>query len=241
MNINDTTECFRSHGNHRLVAEFNRLFYTDNDLITWRSYFEKIGGFAQNCWYPSWSILVKELDIKNFLDLGVHTGQFSILSQLLANKHNKEFTTYSVSPFDGTGDKYSSYAAVNYMDIYMESMRHFDLEEKKFIRLRGLSQNESLQKYLNVHKPQFELMYIDGSHDYDIVVLDIENYVLKLLSPGGIVIFDDSNFYIPEGAPASHRQGYEDVVRAVSEKMNDHPDFKHLFDLTHNKIFRRKE
>jgi len=241
VNINDMTQKFKKNGNHGLEADLFGLFVRDQELRQWRKYFEENGGFSQDSWYPMWDILIKELDITNFLDLGVHAGQFSVLPQLLALRHGKEFMTYSVSPFDGTGDKYSNYHQQNYLDVYMKAIRDFKLDEQQFVRLRGLSNDPKIYGYLDLNQVKFQLMYIDGSHEYDFVVFDIENYVLNRLSPGGIVIFDDAHFFTPVGAPPAHRQGYEDVVRAVQHKMDEHPDFEHLFDLTHNRIFRRKE
>lgn len=240
MNLNDMIRLFKEYGNHMLVNYMESEFQRDEELKGWRKYFEALGGFSQNAWYPMWFILIKELDIENFLDIGVHVGQFSILSQLLARRHQKEFVTTSVSPFDGTGDKYSNYEQKNYLEIYNESINYFKLDKKNFMIFKSLSNSSYFQDFIDIHKPKYQMMYIDGSHDYKVVKHDIETIVFPCLDNGGIVIFDDANFYTPWGQPPWAQQGYQDVVRAVTETMDDNQDFQHLFDLTHNRVFRRK-
>ena len=241
MNIEEMIQCFKLHGNHRLVIELDRIFYTDEDLVRWRRYFENIGGFAQNSWYVFWAALIKELDIKNFLDLGVHVGQFSILPSLLSHRYQKTIEVHMVSPFNGTGDKYSGYEQKDYIEVMEEAVTHLmDTTAKHmFYPHVGLSQNTNIKNELI--GMQFDMMYIDGSHDYEVVKQDIEFYVFQLLKPGGIVIFDDANFYIPDGRPEWEQQGYQDVVRAVTEMMDGNSEFEFLFNLTHNRLFKRKK
>lgn len=241
MNIDDMVRIYRDDGNHILVRVMENLFYQDPDLMKWRQYFERIGGFSQDSWYPMWNILIKELDIKNFLDLGVHVGQFSILPALLSHRHQKEIEIHMVSPFNGTGDKYSGYEQKDYIEVMEEAVTHLmDTTAKHMFHPHvGLSQNTNIKNELI--GMQFDMMYIDGSHDYEVVKQDIEFYVFQLLKPGGIVIFDDANFYIPDGRPEWEQQGYQDVVRAVTEMMDGNSEFEFLFNLTHNRIFRRNK
>ena len=241
MNIDYMIRIYRDDGNHSLVDRMDNLFLQDQDLIKWRKYFENIGGISQNSWYPMWGILIREIDIENFLDLGVHVGQFSILPALLGKRHNKEFNVHMVSPFNGTGDKYSEYEQKDYIQILEEVVVDLmDVTAKHMFHPHvGLSQETRIQNELS--DMRFDLMYIDGSHEYEMVKQDIEFYVFKLLRPGGIAIFDDANFYVPYRRPPWERQGYRDVVRAVTEMMGDNSEFEFLFNLTHNRIFRRNK
>lgn len=236
MNIDDMIRIYRDDGNHMLVRSMDNLFYQDPDLMKWRNYFENIGGFAQDSWYPMWDILIKELDVENFLDLGVHVGQFSVLPALLGKRCNKEFNIHMVSPFSGVGDKYSNYEQKDYFGIFTKALGDMMVDSCKFIPYKGLSQDDNIKDRLR--GVAFDLMYIDGSHDYEVVKQDIEFYVTGL-RPGGIVIFDDAVFYTPS-FDRVQVQGYYDVINAVMEMMDNNSEFEHLFDLTHNRLFRRK-
>jgi SAM-dependent methyltransferase len=241
VNIDDMIRIYKDGGHYMLVRAMENFFGQDQDLMKWRKYFDNIGGFSQDPWYPMWDILIKELDIENFLDLGVHVGQFSILPALLSHRYQKEIAIHMVSPFNGTGDKYSGYEQKDYIKVFEDAVTDLmDCVAKHiFYPHVGLSQNTNIKNELA--GMQFDMMYIDGSHDYEVVKQDIAFYVLQLLKPGGIVIFDDANFYIPYGRPPWERQGYRDVVRAVTEMMDGNSEFEFLFNLTHNKIFRRNK
>lgn len=238
MKLDDLIKTYQHHGNHRLVAILESMFVQDADLVEWRRYFEKIGGFAQNPWYTMWDIIIKELNIENFLDVGVHVGQFSILPALLSKRIDKEFNIHMISPFSGVGDKYSEYEQKDYRQVFLKALADMMVDTCNFVTHHGLSQDQKIKD--EVKDLRFDLMYIDGSHDYEVVRQDIDFYVLKLLKPGGIVIFDDAKFYIPAGCTLLNRQGYYDVVHAVSEQMDENQEFEHLFDVAHNRIFRRK-
>jgi len=237
MKLTDLLDIYKRFGNHGLVSKLEYEFTTDADLVAWRKYFEKIGGFAQNSWYVMWDAIIKKITIENFLDLGVHVGQFSILPALLGKRHDKEFNIHMVSPFNGVGDKYSSYEQKDYGEVFLQAMADMMIDSCSFVMHKGMSQDPKVKD--EVKDTRFDLMYIDGSHDYEVVTQDIDFYVMELLKPNGIVIFDDAQFYIPSGGHPWERQGYGDVVRAVREKMDNHPDFMHLCDVTHNRIFQR--
>lgn len=66
------------------------------------------------------------------------------------------------------------------------------------IRLRGVENritvipntSQIAAKYLNNKKITADLIYVDGSHDFQDVLDDVETY-MKLLKPGGVLFGDD--------------------------------------------------
>lgn len=69
---------------------------------------------------------------------------------------------------------------------------------------------------------QFDMAFIDGAHDYESVLRDI-NHALRLVKPGGILAFHDS---FDEGVRAALRQLYPDTEplgRAQSLSWYRHP------------------
>jgi len=183
--------------------------------------------------------IIQHHDVRRVLDIGVHTGQFSILPWLLANHMGKHVKCCSVSPFDGTSDKYNLYSESNYLDIYMKMLREMKLPQEDFIRLRGLSQDERIIDYLTRRDMKFDLIFLDGSHDYDVIVEDIKFYALTRLRKSGIIIVSDACYFTTE-ISESHRHGHADVIRAVDELIDGNNRFEHLFDLTHLRVFRLK-
>ncbi len=61
---------------------------------------------------------------------------------------------------------------------------------------------------------QFDYLFIDGDHSYDVVHSDFEQYA-KLVRPGGYVLFDDY-----------HNDRWPDVTRAVDEIVRDAKDLE---------------
>lgn len=71
------------------------------------------------------------------------------------------------------------------------------------------------------------LLWIDGCHDYEVVLQDILDFVPHVV-PGGWVVFDDAvGGYFP-GVP-----------RAISEQMSPLPEFEHMATLRHLELFRK--
>jgi len=237
MDINDMIRIYRDDGNHMLVRSMDNLFYQDPDLMKWRKYFESMGGFSQDPWFAYWDIIIRDLDIKNFLDIGVLGGQFSILVKLLARRYNKNIEVYAVSPFNGRGDVYSVYEQKNYIEVFQQSCEDLNINFNDFNIYKGLSQDKGIQNQLKNIK--FQLQYIDGDHTYGGVKQDIEFYVFKLLDHNGIVICDDSEFYVPLGYSQAFRQGHQQVVDAVHDLLDNNSNFDNLFNITHNRIYRR--
>lgn len=74
----------------------------------------------------------------------------------------------------------------------------------------------------------FDLIFIDGLHEYDQVKKDFENS-LKFLNPGGVIMFHDT---LPDQevmtlVPRQTKQWYGDVYRYILE-MAARDDIKHI-------------
>ena len=101
LKINDLIKVYKADGNRYLVSLLDYIFDQCEDLKFWRKYFESTGGFAQNCWYPMWWIILNDLKPKRFLDIGVNNGQFTILPKLVAKQNEFDIECWGISPFDG--------------------------------------------------------------------------------------------------------------------------------------------
>jgi cephalosporin hydroxylase len=83
------------------------------------------------------------------------------------------------------------------------------------------------------------MLFIDGSHEYDDVVLDLVNYS-PLVKSGGYLLIDDACNDMNE--PFGFFQGIEPVTRAVLEweKTEIGQEFEFVFNVVHNRLYRRK-
>lgn len=100
--------------------------------------------------------------------------------------------------------------------------------------INGLSTDTNIKKYICEEK-NFDIVYIDGSHNYDDVINDIElsNEILK---NGEFLVMDDASFYLKMGKHIPFK-GYEDVANAIKEKIDNNKNYKHLFACGHNRVW----
>ena len=71
------------------------------------------------------------------------------------------------------------------------------------------------------------LLWIDGSHEYEDVLTDIEDFMPHVV-PGGWVVFDDA-----------HGGKFPGVERAIAERMLPRPGFRHVGAIKHFQLFQR--
>ncbi len=83
---------------------------------------------------------------------------------------------------------------------------------------------------------QYDILFIDGCHDYPVVVQDIQNY-LPMLKNGGLLVMDDASLYIEK--PFGQFHGHPDVGQAIKDKLDGRTDVKHLFAVGHNRVWRK--
>ena len=81
------------------------------------------------------------------------------------------------------------------------------------------------------------MIYIDGSHDYEDVVSDIE-LAHKCLKRQGLLILDDASSRINLG-PSPEFDGHEDVARAIDDILINNNQYQHLIALGHNRVFKK--
>jgi cephalosporin hydroxylase len=89
-------------------------------------------------------------------------------------------------------------------------------------------------------KPEFDILYIDGGHAYDVVKSDIEHYA-PLVKPGGYLVIDDCNNQLD--MPDGYFRGIESVSKAVDEvfpPFTQNDDWEYIGSVVHNRILRRR-
>jgi hypothetical protein len=159
----------------------------------------------------------------NFLEIGVYKGR--VLSQIgmLTKLANKTSNIYGITPLSTVGDKYSDYVECDYLTEIKTNFLKFNHSADSLTILNGFSQE---QRILNIIKnmEQFDIIFIDGSHNYEDVCNDIKNYI-PYLKVGGYLVLDDASLYIDN--PYGIFLGHPDVGRAINDTLDTVNNLKH--------------
>ena len=133
-----------------------------------------------------------------------------------------------------TDDSVSNYMNIDYESDIQNHHNHFSLDKPKI--LKSLSTDSEAINFIKSRK--WDLIYIDGSHDYSIVKKDISNSIQNL-SKDGIIVLDDSslfqNFNIDEFTFPVFK-GHEGPSKAFEEILKENK-LNFLFGVGHNNIF----
>lgn len=204
---------------HRDWVEQNKWGYGDREL------------------HWMWKLLVDQMpkDFK-FLEIGVFKGQTISLVSLIAQVQMKNCEAIGISPLTNSGDQYSNHPDIDYFSAIKTIFESFMIktwDQTKIIR--GFSNDPTVIKMSDSVGP-YDIVYIDGCHDYAVVCSDIENYK-KQIKPGGFLVIDDCNLFLK--IPKNRWSGFEDVSKAVRDCLENDSDFELQFAVTHNRIWRK--
>lgn len=222
-----------------IYSEFMNEYNQDSTLIEHRTYVENNNlGFGERPFHVVWRELVKSLPNKfKFLEIGVYKGQVLSLIPLLSKIYNKEVEFIGVTPLSNHGDKYSSYDKTSYDDVIRGIFNKFELpfDISKNI-LIGDSTNEEIKSKIK-ENGTYNLIYIDGCHDYNCVVSDI-NLMKEVSVKESYIVFDDSSCY--KNFTTNLFKGHEDVCNAIRDLIEiDSETFEEIICVGHNRVFKR--
>ena len=198
--------------------------------------FNKAEGFGEVAFCWNWHLLVQEMptDFK-FLEVGVYKARVLALIQLYATEFNKNAALYGVTPLASVGDKYSKYDEVNYTQAIEANFATMDSTLENTTIIKGLSTDPKVQTCASGAGP-FDIIYIDGGHDYETVCKDIEAY-LPMLKKGGYLVLDDASLFLEN--PYGRFLGHEDVCRAIKDTIDSRTDMTHLYAVGHNRVWKQ--
>ena len=270
-----TREFIRLVDNYDNTVDTNReiweLFYKltneNSYLREHRDYVEKNSfGYGDRSFHYLWKLLIEQMGNNfSFLEIGVFKGQVISLVNLICSKIDKSFRICGVTPLSGSGDKYRTHPAVDYKTLIEKIHSDFGLTMDFTEIVKGYSHDREIISYVSKIAP-FDAVYIDGCHDYDVVVSDIEAYTNMLKENGILVIDDSSNFLnMPKrvSAPNCYRswaqkrkrrapwyfgfstkyknkklsKGLIEVSKAVSDTLEKDRQFMHIFACGHNRVW----
>src|ERR1700733_1349099 len=142
-------------------------------------------GFGEQAFHSMWYLLLREFRPVTLLEIGVFRGQVISLWSLIGKLQGSQPRIRCISPFTRSGDGVSAYPELDYLQDMHANFRHFHLPEPDY--MKALSTDPAALRYLKAEP--CDCIYIDGSHDYEIVLSDYQNSVAALRT-GGLLVMD---------------------------------------------------
>lgn len=170
-----------------------------------RAYFnEDQRGFGEDAFHAMWWMLLREFRPQRCVEIGVYRGQVISLWAMTAKMLGYALEVHGISPFTAIGDAVSTYRQdVDYLADTLLAFSAFDLPTPTLVC--ALSNHVSAIEHVTAHK--WDLIYIDGSHDFEVVLADYR-LCRNHLMPGGLLVMDDasleSTFKPPRFSFAGH-------------------------------------
>jgi methyltransferase family protein len=216
-------DCFR-YFHHRLPS----------DLREHRSYFTSQGrGFGEDAFHVMWFLLFREFQPEDFLEIGVFRGQTLSLAALLSRMNKLPGDVCGISPFSSAGDSVSRYRSnVDYFQDTLKNFNHFRLPAPRLVR--AFSTDREAEEV--IASKQWEMVYIDGNHDYEVARKDWDNCSANL-KMGGIIVLDDSSLMTAFRPPVFSTAGHPGPSKLAEEI--DSKRFREVLRVGHNRAFQK--
>jgi cephalosporin hydroxylase len=191
-------------------------------------------GFGEKAFRYFWAMVFTQVakDYPRFLEIGVYKGSILALSQLIATHLGLDLTSIGVTPLAPVGDKYSTY---DHSDYRTEIIRTFELCHAPLNSIHiipGLSTDPNVKEAARMAGP-YDVIYIDGGHDYATVLNDLR-FADLALKRGGLIVMDDCSC----GLDISTWPGHPEVSAAAETFFKANGRYKHLFACGHNRVWR---
>lgn len=210
------------------------LYKLPLQFVRHRDYFLKDRrGFGEDAFHSMWYYIFEVYKPVNCLEIGVYRGQTISLWSMLSRYFNyPEVNIVGISPFDQSGDSVSTYKDIDYYNDTLRNFRKFNLTFSQLIK--GRSSDPVSVK--SVKQTKWDLIYIDGSHDYEDVLFDYK-ISMENLSQDGIIVFDDSSIYFDYQPNAKSFKGHEGPSLVASQIASKEMNL--VLGVGHNNVFKK--
>jgi hypothetical protein len=196
-------------------------------------------GFGDRAFHWLWKLLVDDMPAGfRFLEIGVFKGQVVSLVGMLALLAGKDAFVFGITPLNGDGDKYLAFdPATDYAAAIRDLQDRSGIPLSRHARiLHGHSTDDRIKAATRGLAP-FDIVYVDGCHDFHAVVNDIVVYG-ELVRSGGYLVMDDASTGLQ--LPPDMFSGIADVVEAVRRVLEPDSRFSHVCAVGHNRVWRRR-
>lgn len=213
--------------------------------------FKACDGFGEVAFLWVWYILIECMTNKHFkfLEVGVYKGRTLAMISLIAQHLQRHAEIYGVTPLTDAADKYSKYTP-GMPESYLYAIKNNIwiansvaasstpfLLGKPEVRMPSIIKGFS-QEYPTIcetaNRGPYDIVYIDGCHDYEVVVSDIKHYG-SMIKQGGFLVMDDASSEVPHAF--GQFLGHPDVARAVRDTLSNDKTFVELMTVGHMRVW----
>lgn len=188
-------------------------------------------GFGEDAFHAMWFTLLREFRPAQCLEIGIYRGQVVSLWSLIARMLGFSCEVHGISPFTPAGDTVSIYLRnIDYLEDTLSHHRHFGLHEPTLIR--AFSTDPVALEHIRSRR--WDLIYIDGNHDYEVALADYE-VCSDNLADGGLLVMDDSSLYTDYRPPLFSFAGHPGPSSVVQERAMK--ELRFLGAVGHNNVF----
>ncbi len=208
--------------------------HLSRNLCGHRTYFKQnLRGFGEDAFHAMWWLLLREYQPRLCLEIGVYRGQVISLWAMIAQMLRFPCEIHGISPFTPLGDAVSEYREnVDYLSDTIDSFKYFNLPAPRLVK--AISSDHEAIKLIS--SCSWDLLYIDGNHDYEIALAD---YLLcrEYLVPGGLLVMDDASLGTAFRPPLFSFAGHPGPSRVAAEYAMR--ELKFLGAVGHNNVFQK--
>lgn len=190
-------------------------------------------GFGEDAFHAMWHIIFNEFKPVDILEIGVYRGQTLSLFSLLGKKLGLKTEIHGISPFSASGDNVSKYLEeLDYFNDVKKNFEYFELSTP--VLHKGFSTDEEMIKV--IQSKEWDLIYIDGNHDYEVAKQDFD-VCSQMIKKDGLIVLDDASLYTDYKPSIYSTAGHPGPSRVASEiELNS---FKEIISIGHNRVFRK--
>ena len=216
-----------------MVHYFNQ--HCPKEIMAHRKFFsQKKRGFGEDAFHAMWWLILNEFKPKKMLEIGVYRGQVISLWGLIGKLTNRTLQISGISPFSPIGDTVSIYSKhFDYLEDTNSFFKHFDLPPP--VLIKDLSTGGLAKKHITEN--EWDLIYLDGCHDFDVVLQDY-HLCLPSLKSGGLLVLDDSSLYTDFQPKSFSSKGHPGPSRVFQEYSINEMTF--LGGVGHNNVLIKK-
>jgi hypothetical protein len=190
-------------------------------------------GFGEDAFHTLWYFLVREIRPASFLEIGVFRGQVISLVTLCSKLQQTPCEVWGIAPFSHAGDSVSTYRQdLDYYKDTLANFDHFNLPHPHL--LKAYSTDPEAVKL--IESRTWDMIYVDGNHDYEVVCRDWE-VCARNVKVGGVIVLDDAGLETTFEPPMFASKGHPGPSRLAKEI--DRSKFREILQVGHNRALQR--